>query len=262
MRDLHAIVTPENVRFEFELAGVASRALAWAIDALVMTALISLAALFATLLGLVLGGVAAAFYFVAIFVVQWGYGALCEWQFAGQTVGKRAAGIRVLQITGTRITALQAVVRNLVRAVDILPALYCVGGACALLQRDGQRLGDLAAGTIVVRERRSPRPSAVVAQADRYNSFIGDTSVVHASSRITPKERDAMVGLALRRESLPLAVRYALFEKLAKHLEARLHIQRPEYFSEERFVLNLTAVVLGLGPEPVPRLADDRSARA
>jgi hypothetical protein len=183
---------------------------------------------------------------------------LLEWRFAGQTLGKRAVGIRVLQLSGMRISLLQAVVRNLVRIVDLLPALYLTGGASALLDPLGRRLGDLAAGTVVVRLRRSARPSAVVAQVERYNSFIHDPAVVQQSTRITAPERDAMLGLALRRESLPLAVRHALFAKLARHLQARLGLARPDYFSDERFVLNLAAVVLGLSG----RDRDGRSARA
>jgi uncharacterized RDD family membrane protein YckC len=252
VRDLHAIITPENVRFEFELAGVASRALAFVLDALLMAALIAGALIVVNLLGLVLGGAAAAVYFVLAFAVQWGYGALCEWRWAGQTPGKRVAGIAVLQLTGTRITLLQAVVRNLVKIVDIMPALYLTGGLCALLDPSGRRLGDLAAGTVVVRQRRSARPSAVVAPVDRYNSFIHDPLVVHASTRIAAAERDVMVGLALRRENLPLPVRYALFNRLARHLESRTGIERPDYFSDERFVLNLTAIVLGLAHSAGP----------
>ena len=246
MRDVYTIRTPENVSFDFELAGVASRAVAWTIDVLVMAGLLTFVLLVASVLGLVLGGVAVAMYFVVAFLIQWGYGALCEWRWAGQTVGKRVVGIRVLQLSGTRITLLQAVIRNLVRIADILPGLYLTGGSSALLDRHGRRLGDLAAGTLVVRQRRTPRPSAVVAPVERYNSFIHDPAVIHASTRITAPEREAMVGLALRRDNLPLAVRYALFAKLSAHLEARLGLRRPDYFSEERFVLNLTAVVLGL----------------
>ena len=124
----------------------------------------------------------------------------------------------------------------------------------ALIDRQGRRLGDVAAGTVVVRQRRSPQPSAVMAHVDRYNSFVTDPRVIHASQRITAPERDAMIDLSLRRETLPLAVRYALFSKLARHLEARLGIERPTIFSEERFVLNLTAVALGLRqgtPSPI-----------
>jgi uncharacterized RDD family membrane protein YckC len=257
VRDVYTIRTPENVGFEFELAGVPSRAVAWVLDLFVMGSLLAFGALVASAVGVVLGGVALALYFVLAFLVQWGYGALCEWRFAGQTFGKRVVGIRVLQASGTRITLMQAAVRNLVRIADVLPALYLTGGLCALLDRNGRRLGDLAAGTVVVRQRRSPRPSAVVAPAERYNSFVSDPAVIHASSRITAPERDAMIGLAIRRENLPIAVRYALFAKLARHLEARLALQRPAYFSEERFVLNLTAVLLAparieRAPKPSP----------
>ncbi|MDD9932759.1 MAG: RDD family protein [Myxococcales bacterium] len=253
MRDIYEIRTPENVAFEFELAGVGVRALSWSIDALVMTAGLIAAAIVAGVSGVVLGGFAWAIHAILVFAVQWGYGTLFEWAWGGQTIGKRVVGIRVLTAAGTRITFMQSVIRNLARIVDLLPFLYGVGGVSALLDRRGRRLGDLAAGTVVVRQRRSPRPAAVIAPVDRYNSFINDPAVIHASGRITPPERDAMVGLALRRESLPLPVRYALFSKLAAHLERRLNIARPDFFSEERFVLNLTAVTLGISqPEPAP----------
>jgi uncharacterized RDD family membrane protein YckC len=250
VRDILEIRTPENVAFEFELAGVATRATAWVMDAAVMGAAIFVVALVVGLFGIFLGGFAMAVQFVLIFVVQWGYGTLLEWAWGGQTLGKRIVGIRVLSQGGTRLTFVQSVVRNLVRVVDLLPALYGVGAVSALVDGRGRRLGDLAAGSVVVRVRRSPRPSAVMASVDRYNSFVNDPAVIHASSRITPPERDAMVGLSIRRENLPLPVRYALFGKLACHLERRLGIARPDFFSEERFVLNLTAVVLGLSRDP------------
>jgi uncharacterized RDD family membrane protein YckC len=246
MRDVYTIRTPENVSFDFELAGVASRAVAWVIDCVVIGVLLVFGILLATLLGVVIGGVASAIYFVLAFLIQWGYGAASEWRWNGQTIGKRIVGIRVLQLAGARPTLMQAVVRNLVRIVDVLPALYMVGGACALADSNGRRLGDFAAGTLVVRERRSPRPATIVAAVERYNSFLHDPQVVHAGTRVTAPERDAMVALALRRDGLPLPVRYALFAKLARHLEVQLGLQRPEYVSEERFVLNLTAVVLDL----------------
>ena len=249
MRDVYTIHTPENVSFEFELAGVGARALAWFLDVLVMGALIGAASCVFSALMPALGGLALALLFVAIFLVQWWYSALCEWWLGGQTLGKRAVGLRTLQERGVRITFMQAVIRNLVRVVDILPALYFVGGISALLDGSGRRLGDFAAGTIVVRERRAPRPSAVVPASERYNTFVNDPAVAHAARRITPPERDAMVALGLRREELPLPVRRELFAKLGEHLERRLGVPRPPFFSEEKFVLNLTAVVLGQSAE-------------
>ncbi|HKU42161.1 MAG TPA: RDD family protein [Polyangiales bacterium] len=244
MRDLFSIRTPENVSFDFELAGVGSRALAWAVDVLAMGVLTTLSLVCAKLFGVVFAGLARALYLVLAFAIQWGYGALLEWLLHGQTLGKRLLGLRVISREGSTITFAQAAVRNLVRIVDILPGCYLVGGTSALLDRHGRRLGDLAAGTVVVRQRSSPRPAAVLAPVDRYNSFSHDQTLAHAAERITAPERDTMIGLALRRESLPVVVRYALFSKLARHLERRLSVARPNHLSEERFVLNLTAIVL------------------
>ena len=247
MRDVYEIRTPENVTFEFELAGVTARALAWVVDlALMVFAIVALSCVFSALSNIG-GGLALALLFIAIFLIQWWYSAVCEWWLGGQTIGKRVVGLRTLQERGIRITFLQAVIRNLVRVVDILPALYLLGGASAILDRHGRRLGDIAAGTIVVRERRAPMPMAVVPPSERYNSFVNDPDVAMAARRVTPPERDAMVGLALRREQLPLAVRHELFGRMAQHLEERLGVERPPFFSEEKYVLNLTAVVLGGG---------------
>lgn len=240
----YVIRTPENVTFEFELAGVASRAVAWMIDVLVMLALITMSVQLIGAATPVAGGFANALVFVVIFLVQWWYSALLEWWWGGQTLGKRVVGLRTLSETGVRMGFVQSVVRNLVRIVDLLPALYLTGGASTLLDRHGRRLGDLAAGTIVVRERKTPAPSVVVPPSERYNSFVDDPSIALAVRRITAPEREAMIGLSLRRDQLPLPVRRELFARLAEHLEDRLGVPRPPFFSEEKYVLNLTAVAL------------------
>jgi hypothetical protein len=165
----------------------------------------------------------------------------------GRTLGKSLIGIRVVDERGGRLTFYQVMVRNVLRIVDLLPLAYLCGGVTACLRDDQRRLGDLAAGTVVVRVRRAPRPEAVLAKAERYNSFVRDPSVMHAARRISAPERDVMLGLSLRREQLPLPVRHRLFGRLAAHLESRLGIQRPDFFSDEKFVLNLTAVVLCAG---------------
>ncbi len=247
MRDVYVITTPENVDFEFEVAGVTSRALAWFIDLLVMmVGFVVVATLLSQAYGL-LGGLAEALAYIAMFVIQWGYGTVLEARWRGQTVGKRMLGLRTLSDRGLPITFMAAAIRNLVRVVDILPALYGTGAVAVFLDPRGRRLGDLAAGTIVVRERKAPKPGAVVPVSERHNTFIADPGVVHAVRRITPPERDAMVALGLRREALPLDVRHDLFGRLSRHLEVRLGVARPSFFSEERFVLNLTAVVLAQG---------------
>jgi uncharacterized RDD family membrane protein YckC len=240
--------TPENVSFSFELGGLATRALAWLIDLMVLVGLIMLIAALSSLAGMAIGQVASAIMFILIFAVQWFYFVVLEWRMDGRTLGKRALGLRVIDERGVRITFLQAAVRNLLRVADFLPGLYLVGGVCTLLDGRGRRLGDLAAATLVVRDRSSPMPSAIVPAAERYNSFIQDPHVRTAARRIDAALRETMVSLALRRERLKLPVRVELFARLAQHLEATLGVAKPPFFSDEKYVLNLTAVVLGAGP--------------
>lgn len=240
----YVIRTPENVTFEFELAGIASRALAWFVDLLVMGVLIFIASQVVQILTPLVGGFGMALLFIAIFLIQWWYAAILEWWWGGQTVGKKIVGLRSISADGIRMSFLQATIRNLVRIVDFLPGLYLVGGASAVLDGSRRRLGDLAASTIVVVERRAPAPTTVVPPSERYNTFVDDPAIALACRKITAPEREAMVGLSLRRERLPLAVRRELFAKLATHLEERLGVARPHFFSEEKYVLNLTAVAL------------------
>src|SRR5690606_22951372 len=118
VRGTYVIRTPENVTFEHELAGVGARALAWAVDVLVMTALVAAAAQIVGGLAEVAGALAMALLLLAIFLVQWWYTALCEWWWDGKTVGKRLVGLRTLDQRGVPIDFVQSVIRNLVRIVD------------------------------------------------------------------------------------------------------------------------------------------------
>jgi len=242
------IRTPENVEFAFELGGLASRMLAWMLDFALICGIVAILSAVLMVVGLALGGLAVALLFLAFFAVQWFYFVFLEWKLDGQTLGKRVLGLRTIDQRGFRIGFFQAAIRNLVRIVDFLPGLYGIGALTGLLDRHGRRLGDLAAGTIVVRTRVAPMPSAIVPTAERYNSFIDDPAVRLATRRIDPVLRDLMVSLAVRRESLALPVRLALFERLARHLSAKLAIPRPPFFSDEKLVLNLTAIVLSPGP--------------
>ncbi|MBI2892569.1 MAG: RDD family protein [Deltaproteobacteria bacterium] len=245
MKETFELRTPENVEFSFDLGGILSRALAWVLDSIVIVALILLIGIVCSIAGLALGDLAVALMFLFAFAVQWFYFVVLEWRMDGQTLGKRALGLRVIDEHGVRIGFLQAAVRNLLRIVDFLPGVYLTGALAALVDGKGRRLGDLAAGTLVVRTRRAPMPSVIVPPKERYNSFIEDAAVRVAARRIRAAERDAMVSLALRRDQLALPVRLQLFERLARHLEAALAVEKPPFFSDEKYVLNLTAIVLG-----------------
>jgi uncharacterized RDD family membrane protein YckC len=232
---VYEIETPENVRFTLERAGICSRAVAWGIDVALMAALLELVAVASTPLSVLDESVVAMIWLLSAFVVQWGYGALCEWRLRGRTVGKWVLGLSAMDAGGGPISFGQALIRNLMRVIDWLPGLYLVGGCCALLDPAGRRLGDLAARTVVVRERRLPLPTL---QRSR-DLDCGYPMAAGAARRLHPAERDAVMALCAQRDALPVALRIALFERLARHLEGRLRLQRPSHLSSEKLVLGV-----------------------
>src|ERR1017187_1526562 len=119
-----SIETPEGVVFSFELATPVSRALAWAIDAAAIVTACSVVGQVCAAANLFSRDVATAVTTVLYFVISVVYGILLEWRWRGQTIGKRVLGLRVLDIHGMRLQLSQIVLRNLLRFVDTLPALY------------------------------------------------------------------------------------------------------------------------------------------
>ena len=158
LRQRHGVETPEHVDVHFELAGIGSRLAAALLDLLLMLlALLILALVFDAVVGQTgktVRGWLAALMLLLVFFVVWGYFTLFEALNGGRTPGKQALGIRVVMDTGRPITPAAAVVRNLVRILDtyfvppLLPALLTI-----FLHRSNKRPGDIAAGTIVVRDR-------------------------------------------------------------------------------------------------------------
>lgn len=149
------VVTPENIAFRYQLAGPFRRFHAFVIDFALRVALMIFFVLLVTLLSSVAPGFSQAILLTTWFVMSWFYGGLFETYLNGQTPGKWILGIRVLTVDGRPITGMQAVLRNILRAADMFPPPGClVGLVCAASNRHFQRLGDLAAGTIVVIEER------------------------------------------------------------------------------------------------------------
>ena len=154
------IETPEGVEFSYALASPVTRALAWILDAAAILLLSQGAEKLCEWLGSVNPDWAAALQAILYFTISVGYGIALEWRWHGQTLGKRVMGLRVVDAQGLRLKLSQVVLRNLLRLVDMLPVAYLVGGLASVCSRNCQRLGDLAAGTIVARERSLARPGS------------------------------------------------------------------------------------------------------
>jgi uncharacterized RDD family membrane protein YckC len=139
------VPTPEGIELSVRLAGPVPRALAWLIDLFVRMAV------FWSMSFVVQawGKVGAGFMLIVWFALEWFYPTLCEVWWDGATPGKKALGLVVLQADGTPVRFAASLVRNLLRGVDFLPFFYGFGLLSMLMTRDFQRLGDIAAGTVV-----------------------------------------------------------------------------------------------------------------
>lgn len=144
------IEVPEGVELSLAVAGLVSRSLAFIIDLIIRwVALIIIAAIVGAL-----GNFGQGLYLITIFLVEWFYPVLFEVFYHGQTIGKKSMGIMVINDDGTPIDWSSSIVRNLLRFADFLPAVFGFGIISMLINKDFKRLGDLAAGTLVVHKRR------------------------------------------------------------------------------------------------------------
>ena len=240
------IRTPEGIAFSLHLASPITRSMALAID-------VAATLLIASVLGQLLVPFVAfswdllqAVRLVVYFAVIIGYGIVLEWFWRGQTIGKRILRLRVVDEQGLRLRLSQVVIRNLLRAVDMLPLLYLVGGVVCALSRRAQRLGDLAAGTIVIREPKIAEPDLRGILSGKFNSF---REVPHVAARlrqrVQPGEAAIALQAVLRRDQLDPDARTELFGSIADHF--RTIVQFPhesiEGLSDEQYVRNVVDII-------------------
>lgn len=234
--------TPEGVVFATRLAGPVTRFLAWGVDVLCILILSNVIGLIATLIGFVSPDLAQAISIILMFVITLTYSILLEWLWRGQTVGKRLLRLRVVDLEGMRLQPSQVVVRNLLRAVDFLPAFYVVGGLTCLLNRHAQRLGDIAANTVVIRLPRLDTPDVEQLLAGKFNSLRQHPHLeARLRQRVTPAEADLALRALLRRDDFEPAARVRLFSELAAHFRELVSFppDASEGLTDEQYVRNV-----------------------
>lgn len=244
--DTLKIRTPEGIEFALPLAGPVSRMLAFVVDMLVGLTIGSIARKILAPLGYLGQDFSDAVLVVAYFAISLGYMGLAEWLWRGQTVGKRLLGLRVVDAAGLRLEPSQVIVRNLMRFVDGLPLFYLLGGIASLVSRHRQRLGDLAAGTVVVRAPKLARPDLDQLLGGKYNSLA---EIRHLAARLRQKVRPEFGAIALeallRREEIEPQARLALFGEMADYLRGLVEYppEVVDQLSDEQYVRNVVEVL-------------------
>jgi uncharacterized RDD family membrane protein YckC len=240
------ITTPEHVPIRLEPAGAGSRFLALLIDAVIVTAMSS--AIFSIAETFLPRGIAAAIFVTVNFFLTFAWHLWFETRRQGRTPGKRVMKIRVIDARGLPVSLHQSLVRNITRTLDFIPAFYGVGAISVMVSRSRQRLGDIIADTLVVRDAQPLAYRGSLAADRRHNSLQTPRVLRLARHRIRLEEREFLLTLCLRADRMGAEARYDLMEEVARVYRAKLDIEE-EQISGENFVRDLTAVLFH--PPPV-----------
>jgi uncharacterized RDD family membrane protein YckC len=198
------------------------------------------------LLNIVSTDAARAVTILVFFVVQIGYSIAAEWFWHGQTLGKRLLRLRVMDAQGLRLHPSQVVIRNLLRFLDALPAFYLLGGMFCLFSCRAQRLGDLAASTIVVRTAPVEQPDLEQLLRGQFNSLLAHPHLAaRLRQRVLPEEASLALRALLRREEFEPQSRVGFFEELASHFKKIVEFpeEATDGISDEQYVRNVVDVV-------------------
>ena len=241
------IRTPEGIEFNLPLAGPFSRMLAFAVDLAAIAA--------AGAVPGALGGSSPALQRGCSpkrdhGLIFRGFTALRNPERSGfgegQTLGKRLLGLRVVEASGLRLRPSQIIVRNLLRFVDLLPGLYLVGGISCVLSSRRQRLGDIAAGTIVIRTPQLKEPDVDQVLGRKFNSLA---EYRHLAARLRQKVPAKVAHLALeailRRDEIQPAARLVLFREFGEYLKnvVPYPAEIVEQLTDEQYVRNTVDVL-------------------
>ncbi len=239
--DRYTLETPENIEVHFDLAGLGTRFCAMLVDTLLLAGVTVLLLLVMAMLDFSVfaafeskGGVkwVTAVILAVVVTLFWGgYFILFEWLMRGQTPGKKALKIRVIRDDGTPVTMHEVLVRNILRLIDFLPFAYGVGVIVMFPSRMCKRLGDIAAGTIVIKEGQLDYR----ANADAKYA-IRPVALGELNAELTAAERRLVTGFLQRRSELLPKAREELAQRLARPLYEKYG---GEHYDAETYLVRL-----------------------
>jgi uncharacterized RDD family membrane protein YckC len=277
--DQLTIDTPEQVAIRFPIAGIGSRflailgdttlqVLAYAAVVLLIYLVVSTIPHSSSSSGTTASDVpvptAVKWMIAAIilfhFLLYWGYFTLFEAFWNGQTPGKRWCKLRVIRDSGRQITLFESMTRNLVRIIDFMPGIYAVGLITMLCNKRNKRLGDLAAGTLVVHERPIERPiwggsatrtftAPAFAASAPTEPVIVPLAVdlpADAVARLSPDDLNIIDHFFARAIDIDMSRRAQLAERLTQQMIAKMGIAMPENVSPERILESIARILRGI----------------
>ncbi len=240
------IQTPEGITFPLLLASPIVRCFAVLFDQVCVSVAIIISMVTLGFLSNLSPDLYGAIISISYFTLSIGYPIVTEWFWRGQTLGKRLFRLRVMDVQGLRLQFSQVAVRNLLRFIDSFPLFYVAGGITSVFTRHHQRLGDLAANTIVVRMPRPIVPDVGQVMAGKFNSFRDYPHLAaRLRQRISAQEASIALEALMRRDDLEPQARIELFDEIADHLRGAVEFpaEAIEGLTPEQYVRNAVDIL-------------------
>jgi uncharacterized RDD family membrane protein YckC len=238
--DKHTIETPEQIGLHFALAGVGSRFLAILIDTIIqtVTGIIVFIGFALTIAIFGRGGGGASVWLIALafigaFLLLYGYFAIFEILMNGQTPGKQIIGIRVIKESGRPLTPAETIGRNLMRIVDQMPAMYAVGLVTMFLNGSNKRVGDLVAGSIVIRESKKDKEAPWLATPVSQSQTLTSQPAHPGAQRISIEDLRLMDTFLNRRHEMDADLRSRMANQILARLRTQIEIPEDGRPAEE-----------------------------
>ncbi|MCD4819930.1 MAG: RDD family protein [Candidatus Cloacimonetes bacterium] len=245
-QSVHKISTAEGITFPLPLAGPVNRFLAFLIDFFVILLINKIVHSIFSLFFLMSADVGNAFLIIGYFVISVGYTISFETFWNGQTIGKKLFKIKVIDQNSLQAGFQQIFIRNILRFVDALPAFYLVGGISILFSKKFQRLGDIAANTLVIRTVKPTIPNLNLITRDKFNSLLDYPHLTaRLRDRVSQQEAELILDAILRRDEIISEKRILLFEQLADHFKTIVPFPEEviENISDEQYLRNLLYIL-------------------
>lgn len=224
------IDTPESVAFGYQVAGIGSRSIAALADTVILTILLMTFSCALNSMMSLYSGLASwlrALPFLFNFILIWGYYIFFELAWNGQSPGKRWLGLRVIRTDGTPVTLVDTLIRNLVRLVDFMPFFYAMGLVTMFFSLQARRLGDYAAGTLVIKEQRDITLTSLTT-----SPWSGPSTSTHLS------ESDYRLVTEFLDRRHELRNRDEMAQRIAAAVAAKLGLPQPTSAAEAEALLN------------------------
>ncbi|PCJ63040.1 MAG: RDD family protein [Planctomycetota bacterium] len=240
------IITPEGTKLSMTISNPFSRAYAFLIDMFIIIVTVNISISLLSIFSLVSQQLFATIYYLIAFIIFQGYYIYFEIKWNGQTPGKKIFKLRVVDANGLSLSFDQIIIRNIIKTIDALPYFGLLGGIVVFFSKEGKRLGDYAADTIVVHLNVRSEFDLKDTFINKYNSLRSSPHMCSKLKReVTHQEAELFYEAIARADELSVKPRIKLYDKLKDHIQSKVLFPNEliNDISSEQYIKNVIDIL-------------------